>query len=151
MGQIATALQLLGTAASTSGIFAGYQSNGPFIQSNSASALDAAGILLALMLYGFGIFLLSSALLTLTEQGLRRKLTWSMTWWSTIFPIGVMTTASLAFSNSMDSTAWRIMTCIGVIVCVLQYVIFTPFTIYKIMFGELLIPADARKGGEKQS
>lgn len=152
MGQIATALNLLGTAASSGGIFAAYPSNnGPFFTAASAQALNAASVMLALLLYGFGLFLLISGLLTLTEQGLRKNLTWSMTWWSTIFPLGVMTTAALAFSNAMDSNAWRVIVCIGTIVCVIQFFIFLAFTFYKIMFGELLIPKDARKGSVKDS
>jgi tellurite resistance protein TehA-like permease len=87
MGQSATALQLLGTAANTGQKFSGYH-KGTFLQSNPAMALDAASILISMLLFGFGVFWICIFVWALLEFAWKRQHTFTMTWWSTIFPIG---------------------------------------------------------------
>ena len=97
MGQSATALQLLGTAANTGQKFSGYH-KGTFLQSNPAMALDAAGILISMMLFGFGIFWVCILVWALLETAYKREHSFTMTWWSTIFPIGKLSLECIRFS-----------------------------------------------------
>ena len=85
MGQSAAALQLLSIAAQRD--FGPY-GKGTFLQITSASGLAAASVMLALMLLGLDIFWLIFSLYALFEGTVRNVLSFSMSWWSTIFPVG---------------------------------------------------------------
>lgn len=69
------------------------------------------------------------AVVALLESATKGEQQWSMTWWSTVFPLGTMNTALLVFANEMDSPAWRVLTAGLLIILVIDY----------------LIPKDARK------
>jgi tellurite resistance protein TehA-like permease len=87
MGQSSTALQQLGRAANTLGDFAKYD-KGTFFKGPSAVGFDSACMLLALLFLGMGLFWLCVAVVGILEVAFKRKLTLSLLWWSTIFPVG---------------------------------------------------------------
>jgi tellurite resistance protein TehA-like permease len=88
MGQSSTALQQLGRAASTMGDFGKYN-KGTFFQNQAALGFNSACTLLALHFLGMGCFWLFVAAFGIIEVGIQRKLTLSMLWWGTIFPLGM--------------------------------------------------------------
>ncbi|KAH0332667.1 C4-dicarboxylate transporter/malic acid transport protein, partial [Aureobasidium melanogenum] len=87
LGQFATAIQLLGTAAYTRADFADYD-RGAFLKASAASAVASSGVLVALLILGFALFWIATAWYILIEALLMRKLSFSLTWWSMIFPMG---------------------------------------------------------------
>ncbi|RDW75958.1 hypothetical protein BP5796_06779 [Coleophoma crateriformis] len=146
VGQGATALLVLSSAADTAGAFAHYH-EGTFLQANAASALAVASTMLSLLLFGFGVFLLCISLLAIAETMWKRELKWTMTMWSTIFPMGMwtMNTAMLVYATEMNSPAWRVLTAALLLVLVIDFLICAGYTIYGVVYGDLLIPKDARK------
>jgi tellurite resistance protein TehA-like permease len=87
MGQFATAIQILSTAASTGGLFGSYH-QGVWLQSAAASSVSAVAVLLALMALGFGFLWASVAWYVVVEYAVKRNLPFGLTWWSLIFPLG---------------------------------------------------------------
>ena len=87
-GQTSAALQALGAAALTKKDFAGYQ-KGVFLQASAASSVSSASTVFALLLLGHDIFWLICCLFGISEGVFRRQFKgYTLTWWSTIFPIG---------------------------------------------------------------
>lgn len=138
VAQSAAALQGLGSAASSQGAFGGYH-KGTFLQQTAAVPLNAACVLVALMLAGLASLWLALAVYALGKQAYDRKLSWAPTWNSIIFPLGVFVTAWLQFSIEMDSPAWRTLTAAGIVILVILFMVNAAFTIVKVAKGELLI------------
>ena len=67
--------------------FAGYH-RGSFIQGSAASALSAASVMFSLLLLGLDIFWLCVATAGLLEGLVKGQMSYSLTWWATIFPVG---------------------------------------------------------------
>lgn len=80
-------MQLLGTAAHGKGFFEDY-GRGSFLQGSSAAGIDAASTLIALLVMGFEYYWVVLALTALVQAARKRKLTYTLTWWSTIYPFG---------------------------------------------------------------
>jgi tellurite resistance protein TehA-like permease len=87
MGQFATAIQILSTAASSRGLFGAYH-QGVWLQAQAASSVSAAAVLLALMALGFGFLWITVAGYVVVEHAVHRNLPFGLTWWSLIFPLG---------------------------------------------------------------
>jgi tellurite resistance protein TehA-like permease len=87
MGQFATAIQVLSTAANTRGLFGSYN-QGVWLTSSAASSISAAAVLLALLTLGFAFMWTTVAWYIVVEKALKRELPFSLTWWSLIFPMG---------------------------------------------------------------
>ena len=109
IGQYAAALQLLGSAASTYGRFGGYH-RGVFLKAPAAASLDAACVLIALMLTGLGCVLTFLVVYAIAEKASHRELSWTPNWNGINFPAGTLTTSLLVFSVEMDSPAFRFVT-----------------------------------------
>lgn len=86
-GQTSAAMQTLATAALTKMDFAGYH-KGTFLQASAASGVSSASIVFALLLLGHDIFWLICCLFGVLEGVFRRQLSYNLTWWATIFPVG---------------------------------------------------------------
>lgn len=87
LGQFATAIQLLSTAANTRGLFGSYN-RGTWLTASSASSVSAASELIALLVIGFGFLWITVAWYMIIEAAIQRKMPYSLTWWSMIFPMG---------------------------------------------------------------
>jgi tellurite resistance protein TehA-like permease len=87
MGQFATAVQVLSTAASTRGLFGGYN-QGTWLTAGAASSVSAAAVLLALLALGFGFMWITVAWYIVLEKAVKKELPFGLTWWSLIFPMG---------------------------------------------------------------
>lgn len=87
LGQFATAIQLLSTAANTNGFFGSYN-RGTWLTANAASSVSAASELIALLVIGFGFLWITVAWYLIIEAAVQRKMPYSLSWWSMIFPMG---------------------------------------------------------------
>jgi tellurite resistance protein TehA-like permease len=87
VGQFATAVQVLSTAASSKGMFAGY-GQGTWLQGQAASSVSASATLLALFALGFGVLWICVSWYVVVEAMVKRRLPFSLAWWSLIFPMG---------------------------------------------------------------
>lgn len=103
-GQFATAIQLLGTAAYTRGHFAAY-SQGTFLTATAASTVSTVSTILALLVVGFAFLWISVAWYLFFEGLVKRRISFGLTWWSLIFPMGM-------FILSLDSFFIDINRCI---------------------------------------
>jgi tellurite resistance protein TehA-like permease len=88
LGQFATAIQVVSTAANTRGLFGSYN-QGTWLTASAASSVSAASELLALMVVGFAFLWVTVAWYLVLEAAAMRKLPYSLTWWSLIFPMGM--------------------------------------------------------------
>jgi tellurite resistance protein TehA-like permease len=88
LGQFATAIQVVSTAANTRGLFGSYN-QGTWLTASAASSVSAASELLALMVVGFAFLWVTVAWYLVLEAAVTRKLPYSLTWWSLIFPMGM--------------------------------------------------------------
>lgn len=148
VSQSSAALQVLGSAASTYMAFGGY-SQGTFLQQSAASSLNAACVLIALLLMGMAVIWLVLASYAMIEQTFAKKMSWAPTWNSIVFPLGTFTTTCLQFSIEMDSPAWRALTCVGLIIIVILFLINLGFTAFKVVKGELLIVREDPRASQK--
>jgi tellurite resistance protein TehA-like permease len=87
LGQFATAIQLLSTAANSRGLFGSYN-RGTWLTAGSASSVSAASELIALLVIGFGFLWITIAWYMIFEAAVQRKMPYSLAWWSMIFPMG---------------------------------------------------------------
>jgi tellurite resistance protein TehA-like permease len=138
MGQSAAALQILGSAASTYGRFAGYN-KGTFLTESAATMLDVACVLLALLLSGMGIIWTLISVCAMAEKVWQGQLKWTLTWNSIIFPTGTLTTSFLLMSIEMDSPTFRVVTTALAILLILVFLLNTAFTFLRVAKGELLV------------
>lgn len=138
MGQSAAALQQLGSGASKYQIFAHYN-RGTFTTGEAAMPLEIACILIALMLTGLGVIWTMFATYAMVERAVQKELKWSPGWNSIIFPTGTLVTSFQLFGLGLDSTAFRVVTCIFLVILVMVFIVNTAFTLPRIVTGKLLI------------
>lgn len=138
MGQSAGALQILGAAATTYGRFADYNS-GTFLTAETAKGLDAACVLIALLFNGLGVIWLLFGVWAMIERAWEKQLRWTPAWNAIIFPNATLTTSFLVFAIEMDSSAYRVIAVIMIIVLVMVFLINLVFTLMRIRQGKLLI------------
>jgi tellurite resistance protein TehA-like permease len=128
MGQSATALQTLATAASQHKIFASYD-RGFWLEAQPAVIIQAISVLLALLLVGFAVFWIFMAYFAIIQALMQRKLHFGLTWWSTIFPMGTVATATADLGIAMDSPAFKVVACIILLFLSLIFVTNTLLTV----------------------
>lgn len=95
---------------------------GTFWRQETAQGLDGAGILFSLLLLGFGYLCLCIVVIGVMDHVVKRQATYSLTWWSVVFPTVTITTAWLELGSSMDSPTFRgLATALTVILCILYF------------------------------
>lgn len=88
MGQFATAVQVLSTAAASGrGLFGKY-GEGTWLQASAASSVAAVAVVMALLALGFAVLWVTVAWYVVVERLVKRELPFSLAWWSLIFPMG---------------------------------------------------------------
>ena len=100
LGQFATAIQVVSTAANTRGLFASYN-QGTWLTASAAASVSAASELLALMVVGFAFLWVTVAWYLVLEAAVMRKLPYSLAWWSLIFPMGRWTRLCKALKQEL--------------------------------------------------
>ena len=138
LGQSAAALQILGSAASTYGSFAGYH-KGTFLTASAAPSLNVACVLLAMLLSGMATIWLILAIWCMGEHAVSKQLSWTPTWNAIIFPTGTLITSMLMFGVEMDSPFFRTITTIGLLVLVILWFVNLGGTVWMISKGQLLV------------
>lgn len=138
MGQSAAALQILGAAATTYHRFGDYNT-GTFITAEAAKGLDAACVLVALLLNGLGVLWFFLAIWCMVERAWNKELHWTPSWNAIIFPNVTLTTSFIVFAIEMDSPAYRVVSAIMIIALVIVYLVNLGFTVTRIWQGKLLI------------
>ncbi|GHJ89593.1 hypothetical protein NliqN6_5995 [Naganishia liquefaciens] len=73
------------------------------------NAVYGASIPLVLVLWGFGLFWLVVALLTVINLRLRENMKFNMGWWGFTFPIGVFATCTTQLGTELDSSFFRVL------------------------------------------
>jgi len=149
MGQAAAALQLLGTAANTKQDFAHYN-KGTFLTASAASGLDSASILIALLIMGFDYFWALVALFAVVEGAFKKQLTYSMMWWSTIFPLATLVTAWEVLATEMNSPTFKVLATALVIIIVISYFMNWAFTIVHLFKGTLIASSSTEEVEEME-
>ena len=138
MGQSAAALQQLGMAAREYGKFGGYH-KGTFLTAEAAVPLEAACVLVALLLTGLGFVWAVLAVYVMVERAVQRKLFWTPAWNAIIFPMATLTTSTNLLAIEMDSPAFRVITVGLIIILVFVFLLNLAFTISKAAKGKLLV------------
>lgn len=144
-GQLSTALQLLGESANFYMHFARCKpqtvrapSSGTFWQPETAQGIDGSGVLLSLLFLGFDYLWLCIAIVGVIDIVVKRQVTYSLTWWSIVFPTVTLTTSWLELSTAMDSPAFRALTCITTVFTAIAYSANLGFTIWRTLKGDLI-------------
>jgi tellurite resistance protein TehA-like permease len=138
MGQSAAALQILGAAATTYHRFEDYNS-GTFLTAEAAKSVDAACVLIALLFNGLGVIWFFFSVYAMLERAYMRELRWTPAWNAIIFPNGTLATSFSVFAIEMDSSVYRVITCVFIIGLVIVYLINLFMTLLRIWEGKLLI------------
>jgi tellurite resistance protein TehA-like permease len=72
---------------------------------SAGDILYVVGLLIALIMWGFGLVWLFFAFASIT----RSKFPFNMGWWGFTFPLGVFTTSTLQIGNELPSAAFRVL------------------------------------------
>ena len=136
MGQSATAFQNLGNAAVKHKFFESYD-RGFWLQAQPAAILQVIGVLLGLLLLGFACFWIFMAYFALIQALINRELHFSLTWWSTIFPMGTVATACENLGDALDSSTFKVLACIILVFLMLFFIGNTLFTVPMILSGRV--------------
>lgn len=104
LGQFATGIQLMGSAASGKNMFAGY-AQGTFLTASAASSVSATCTLLALLVVGFAFLWITVAWYIFIEGLFKGETSFGMPWWSLIFPMGKFATRQRATTELLLKSA----------------------------------------------
>ena len=92
-----------------------------------------SGILLALVMWGFGLVWLFFAMASIT----RTKFPFNLGWWGFTFPLGVYTVATTTLAQEIPSTFFRVLGTIFSVAVVLLWIVVSVGTVIKVSKGEL--------------
>ncbi|EME47133.1 hypothetical protein DOTSEDRAFT_31619 [Dothistroma septosporum NZE10] len=144
-GQLSTALMTLGQAASTYMNFAKYKPSsyqpptyGTFWTQETAQGIQGAGLLFALLFMGFAYLWAALAVIGVMDAVIKKQTTYTLTWWSVVFPTVTLTTAWLNLSNAMDSPAFRALVCALTVLLFIAYFANLGFTLLGLFKGTLI-------------
>ncbi|KAK5130621.1 hypothetical protein LTR08_001880 [Meristemomyces frigidus] len=144
-GQSAAAAQLLGNASQK---FFGAYDRGTFFQATAGNTLATVGVLLGLMFVGLGLLFAAFAIYVIVETAFKRQHKYSLIWWSTIFPLATINTAWIEFAKDLDSSTFRVLATIFLLLLLVDYFINWAFTLRDIYMGKLL---SGRRAGDAAS
>lgn len=134
-GQVAAAVTLLGYASS---LHFGSYNKGTFLTSQSGMTLSTIGVFFGLMILGLALLFMVFAVYVIIDLAFRRKHSYSLLWWSTIFPLATVDTAFIAFATALNSPAFRGLAEGLFLILFVVYVVNTGFTLLQIWQGKLL-------------
>nr|XP_023876752.1 putative malic acid transport protein [Quercus suber]POE80733.1 putative malic acid transport protein [Quercus suber] len=144
-GQVAAAVILLGYASS---LYFGAYDTGTFFTVTSGATLYTVGVFFGLLVLGLAMLFIFFALYTVIDVAFRRQHSYSLIWWSTIFPMATVNTAFIGLATSLDSPAFRALAEALYVILFIDYVINMGFTLTHIAQGKLL--SGRRKEDEKE-
>lgn len=138
-GQLSSAFQILGNAAQK--LFQQYKpqaTSATFWQQDAGAGIDFSGMLLGLLLLGSGYFTVCIAIVGVADVFIKKQFSYTLTWWSVVFPTVTLVTTWLQFGTSMDSPAFRGLTAALYMFVVLVYLLNWIGTIRGIFTGDLI-------------
>jgi tellurite resistance protein TehA-like permease len=138
-GQLSSAFQILGKAAQT--YFAQYKpqaTSATFWDQQAGAGIDFSGLLFGLLLLGFDYFTFCLAVVGVADVFIKKQFSYTLTWWSVVFPTVTLVTAWLQLGTSMDSPAFRGLTAALYMAVVIVYVLNWVGTIRGIFTGDLI-------------
>lgn len=100
--------------------------------------MNGAGLLLALLLLGFDYLWLCYAIIGVVDVFIKKHPSYSLTWWSVVFPTVTLTTAWLELASSMDSPTFRALVCALTVFIAAAYLINLGFTLRGVFNGSLI-------------
>jgi tellurite resistance protein TehA-like permease len=145
-GQGAAALTLLGTACST---YFGEYNRGTFLTSQSGQTMSSASVLIAFLLLGLDTLLIVIAVYFVLEYAFKRQLSFSMTWWTTIFPLGTVNLGLIALATSLNSPAFGVLASALLVLLVVDFLCCSAFTLRGIVRGGLLSSSEHNEEQDK--
>ncbi|KAJ4339422.1 hypothetical protein N0V95_007776 [Ascochyta clinopodiicola] len=138
-GQLSSAFQILGTAAMK--YFPQYKpqaTSATFWEQQTGPGIDYSGLLLGLLLLGFDYFTLCLAVVGVADVFVKKQFSYTLTWWSVVFPTITLVTAWLQLATSMDSPTFRSLTAALYMLVVVVYLLNWVGTIRGIVTGDLI-------------
>jgi tellurite resistance protein TehA-like permease len=111
---------------------------GTFWREQTAQGLDGAGLLIGLLLLGFDYLCLGLAIIGVADVFVRRQFTYTLTWWSVVFPSITLTSAWLELGFSMDSPTFRSLSTALFLIIFILYLLNWGFTVRGIFNGSLV-------------
>lgn len=69
---------------------------------------------------------------------IKKQVTYTLTWWSVVFPSVTLTTAWLELATAMDSPTFRVLTSALTVLIAIAYVVNMGFTIRGVLNGSLI-------------
>lgn len=138
-GQLSSAFQILGTAAMT--YFPQYKpqaTSATFWAEQTGPGIDYSGLLFGMLLLGFDYFTLCLAIVGVADVFVKKQFSYTLTWWSVVFPTVTLVTAWLQLGKSMDSPTFRSLTAALYMLVVIVYVLNWIGTIRGIFAGDLI-------------
>jgi tellurite resistance protein TehA-like permease len=111
---------------------------GTFWREQTAQGLDGAGLLIGLLLLGFDYLCLGLAIIGVADVFVRRQFTYTLTWWSVVFPSITLTSAWLELGFSMDSPTFRSLSTALFLIIFILYLLNWGFAVRGIFNGSLV-------------
>lgn len=138
-GQLSSAFQILGKAAGTYfGQYKPQATSATFWDQQAGNGIDYSSLLFGLLLLGFDYFTLCLAVVGIVDVFVKKQFSYTLTWWSVVFPTVTLVTAWLQLGSSMDSPAFRGLTAALYMSVVLVYLLNWVGTIRGIATGDLI-------------
>lgn len=138
-GQLSSAFQILGNAAAT--YFPQYKTQATsavFWGQETGAGIDYSGLVFGLLLLGFDYFMLCLAVVGVADVFVKKQFSYTLTWWSVVFPTVTLVTAWLQLGKSMDSPAFRGLTVALYMLVVVAYILNCVGTIRGVFTGDLI-------------
>ena len=132
-----TANALVGLAAAAGKDFADYD-RGMFLTESAGTSLTTVCVLLALLILGLAYFWMVLAVIGIGSFAIKRELSWSMTWWATIFPLATVNLAWIELAEAMASDAFNALAAGLFVILLIDFFVNTGFTIWYASTGKLL-------------
>lgn len=128
LGQGSLAIQNLGMVARKT----------DFISKTGGEVFYYAGILIGLVLWGYGTLWLVFAIAAVAKRT-GSNIPFNIGWWAFTFPLGVFTTATTALATNLPSKFFKIVgTVLSVVETLLWLMVFT-LTTFKLLQGQLVV------------
>jgi tellurite resistance protein TehA-like permease len=138
-GQLSSSFQILGNAATKFfGQYKPQSTSATFWQEEAGAGIDYSGLLFGLLLLGFDYFTLCLAVVGVIDVFVKKQFSYTLTWWSVVFPTVTLVTAWLQLGKSMDSPTFRSLTTALYLIVVIFYVLNWIGTIRGVFTGELI-------------
>ncbi|KAF8322137.1 C4-dicarboxylate transporter/malic acid transport protein [Clavulina sp. PMI_390] len=92
------------------------------------SAVYAASIVVALVMWGVGLFWLCNAVFTVFDTIRDHKIPFNMGWWAFTFPIGVLSSSTTSLARALDSPVFRVIGTLFSLSVVLLWMLVSTYT-----------------------